>query len=108
MNIETKFNLNDSVWFMKNNIPVNVIISAIEVFKVGSNQDSITYNAKDIVSSVSWLDHTKLHEGSLFSSKSKLMKSLFDIETPCEGIALGDGNFSGCDQSAGDCPTCGE
>lgn len=24
----------------------------------------------------------------------------------CPGIDLGDGNFSGCDQSGGDCPTC--
>lgn len=88
MNIETKFNLKDSVWFMKNNIPVNVIISAIEVFKVGSNQDSITYNAKDIIGSLSWLDHTKIHEGSLFNSKSKLMEALFDMEAPCKGIAL--------------------
>ena len=29
-------------------------------------------------------------------------------ETDCQGIDLGDGNFSGCDQSAGDCPTCGK
>ena len=26
----------------------------------------------------------------------------------CPGIELGDGNWSGCDQSAGDCPTCGK
>ena len=26
----------------------------------------------------------------------------------CPGIDLGDGNFSGCDQSVGDCPTCGK
>lgn len=25
----------------------------------------------------------------------------------CPGIDLGDGNFSGCDQSHGDCPVCG-
>jgi hypothetical protein len=29
-------------------------------------------------------------------------------ETECQGIELGDGNHSGCDQSAGDCPTCGK
>jgi hypothetical protein len=28
--------------------------------------------------------------------------------TSCEGISLGDGNFSGCDQSGGDCPECGK
>ncbi len=26
----------------------------------------------------------------------------------CKGIDLGDGNFSGCDSSAGDCPECGK
>lgn len=26
---------------------------------------------------------------------------------PCPGIDLGDGNFSGCDQSGGDCLVCG-
>jgi hypothetical protein len=26
----------------------------------------------------------------------------------CKGIEIGDGNFSGCDQSGGDCPTCGK
>ena len=109
MNIETKFNLKDSVWYMKGNKPVNVIISAIEVFKVGTNQDSITYNAKDIVNSTSWLDHTKVHECYMFESKEALVKSLFSIEVTaiCQGIELGDGNFSGCDQSAGDCPSCG-
>ena len=28
--------------------------------------------------------------------------------TPCEGIEIEPGIFSGCDQSAGDCPTCGK
>ena len=26
----------------------------------------------------------------------------------CKGIDLGDGDFSGCDASGGDCPTCGK
>lgn len=108
MNIETKFNLKDSVWFMDKNEPVNVIVSCIEVFRVGTNQDSITYNAKDINHSVSWLDHTKLQESILFNSKQSLMESLFNMNALCRGIALGDGDFSGCDQSAGDCPACGE
>ena len=30
------------------------------------------------------------------------------IKKSCPGIDLGDGNFSGCDQSGGDCPTCGK
>ena len=26
----------------------------------------------------------------------------------CKGLEIGDGNFSGCDQSQGDCPICGK
>ena len=32
----------------------------------------------------------------------------FTAEPKCPGIDLGDGNFSGCNQSRGDCPTCGK
>ena len=28
--------------------------------------------------------------------------------TTCEGFSLGNGESSGCDQSGGDCPTCGK
>jgi hypothetical protein len=30
------------------------------------------------------------------------------MATPCKGIEIEPGAFSGCDQSAGDCPTCGK
>jgi len=76
MRLETKFNLEDRVWYMKNNKPVEVIISAIEIFYVDTNQDRIKYNGKDVINSVSWLDHTNLHESMLFSSKEKLLESL--------------------------------
>jgi len=76
MRFETKFNLEDRVWYMKNNKPVEVIISAIEIFYVGTNQDRIKYNGKDVINSVSWLDHINLHESMLFSSKEKLLESL--------------------------------
>ena len=32
----------------------------------------------------------------------------FTAVPKCQGIDLGDGNFSGCDKSGGDCPVCGE
>lgn len=107
MNIKTKFNLKDSAWFMLDNKPLEVIISAIQVFHVGTNQDHIKYNARNIINSTSWLDHTNLFEEYLFKSRIDLIENLFGVE-PCKGIDLGDGNFSGCDQSAGDCPTCGK
>jgi len=83
VNIETKFNLDDHAWYMKNNVPTEVIISSIKTFNVGTNQDSITYTAKDTVNSVSWLDHEHLHEGILFSSKIALSTKLFGTE--CKG-----------------------
>ena len=76
MNFTTKFNLSDHVWYMKDNKPLEVIISAIEIFYVGTDQDYIRYNAKNTVNSVSWLDHTNLFESMLFSSKAELLESL--------------------------------
>jgi hypothetical protein len=73
---QAKFNIEDRVWYMKNNKPTEVVISAIEVFFVNTNQDQITYNAKNVNHSVSWLDHTKLQEAWLFKSKTELLESL--------------------------------
>jgi len=84
MIFETKFNLKDSAWYMKDNKPVEVIISAINIFYVDTNQDKIHYNARDLVGSVSWLDHTNLFEDMLFKSKNKLLESLFG-GTVCKG-----------------------
>jgi hypothetical protein len=76
MKFETKFNIDDRAWYMKNNSPVEVVISAIEIFFVNTNQDVIKYNAKNITNSASWLDHTNLHENKLFKSKTELLESL--------------------------------
>ncbi len=32
----------------------------------------------------------------------------FSAQEWCKGIELGDGNYSGCNKSHGDCPRCGE
>ena len=76
MEFKTRFNLNDHVWYVKENKPVEVVISAIEIFFVGTNQDRITYNAANVANSVSWLDHQKLLESVLFASKKDLLESL--------------------------------
>jgi hypothetical protein len=73
---QAKFNIEDRVWYMKNNKPTEVVISAIEVFYANTNQDCITYNAKNVVNSVSWLDHQNLQEAWLFKSKIELLESL--------------------------------
>lgn len=85
MRFETKFNVGDHAWYMKDNKPTEIIVSAIEVFYVNTNQDRITYNAKNVANSVSWLDHTKLREVALFESKSALLNSLFREDTFCKG-----------------------
>ena len=76
MKFETKFDLGNHAWYMKNNVATEVVISAIEVFYVGTNQDRITYNAKNVINSVSWLDHSKISEDVLFKSKTALLESL--------------------------------
>lgn len=85
MIFETKFNLDEHAWCMKDNKPVEVVISAIEIFHVNTNQAHIKYNAKDVADSVSWLDHTNLPECMLFKSKDALLKSLFGNDRVCKG-----------------------
>jgi hypothetical protein len=85
MKFETEFNVGDNAWYMKNNKPEEVVISAIEIFFVNTNQDRITYNAENLTKPVSWLDHTKLPEGSVFKSKKDLLNSLFRNDTICKG-----------------------
>jgi len=76
MDFKTKCNLEDNVWYMCNNKPTEVKISAIEIFHVGTDQDRISYNAKDVINPVTWLDHTNLRESELYFSKEELLKSL--------------------------------
>ncbi len=76
MKFETKFNLNDHVWCMSNNKTVEVIISCIKIFSVNTDQDHMKYNARHVEQSVSWLDHTDLHEESLYNTKAELLDSL--------------------------------
>jgi hypothetical protein len=73
---QARFNIEDRVWYMRNNKPTEVVISAIEIFYVNTNQDRITYNAKNVDHSVSWLDHTNLQESWLFKSKTEILESL--------------------------------
>ena len=85
MNFKTKFNLEDRVWYMKDNCPTEVIISAIQIFEVGTNQSHIKYNARNVTNSTSWLDHQNLFECMLFKSKGELLKSLFGDDKACKG-----------------------
>ena len=100
MEYSTKFSIEDHAWYMKNNKPIEVIISAIVIFDVNSNQSHIKYNAKNVIDSVSWLDHENLFENILFKSKAELLKSLFGSYTECRGkncnAINGEGHSSEC------------
>ena len=77
MNFMTMFDIGDTVWFMKDNKPSEARISAIQIFFVNTNQDRITYNARNAEPpSVSWLDNVDLPEGVLYTSKQALLESL--------------------------------
>jgi len=85
MKFETQFDKGERVWFMKDDKPIEVIISAIEIFHVNTNQDYTKYNARNINNSTSWLDHKNLFENVLFKTKGGLLKSLFGSDGICKG-----------------------
>jgi len=66
----------DIVWFMKDNKPTRIKISASEIFNVDSNQARISYSAEDCENPKTWIDHQYLQEPELFLSKEALLKSL--------------------------------
>jgi len=76
MNFKTEFNLGDIAWYMRNNKPVEVVISAIHIFHVNTSQDQIKYSAKDAVNPVTWIDHQNLIQSILFKTKDELLTSL--------------------------------
>ena len=84
MKFETRFNIGDEVWLMKNNKPKKVIISAIQIFYVNTNQDRITYNARDALDSC-WLDNTNLQESQLYKTKQEMLSSLLGTPSRCKG-----------------------
>ena len=109
MKFETKFNKNDHAWYMKDNKPTEVIISSIEIFYVGTSQDNIKYNGKNIRDSTSWLDNTNLFEDSLFKTKGELLESLFGSDRICKGkncnAINGAGHSEECIQEREQCCT---
>lgn len=76
MIIETKFNIGDRAWFMKNNKVTEVIISSISLSYVDSDSDNIIYTANDAANPTHWLDHVDIEEKTLFKSKQELLDSL--------------------------------
>ena len=83
MKFETKFNLGDTIWFMRNNVPTKAIVTYIQASQCGTNK-TVFYNAKRVTGSVSWLDYTNLNEINLFESKKDLLMALLGIIV-CKG-----------------------
>lgn len=75
MDIKTKFSTGDRAWFMTNNMPTEIIISAIEIF-ITADKRLITYNGWDSLNRKTWIDHSRISEGCLYSQKEELLKSL--------------------------------
>lgn len=71
-----KFGKGEHVWYMKNNKPTEVTLSAIEIFYVNTDQDHIKYNATDVINPKTWLDHTDLFEHQIYRTKQELLESL--------------------------------
>lgn len=70
MTIQTKFNLNDVVYFLVNNKVCSAPITSINIHISKFEKRRITYTVyhKDLTAS--------LHENSVFSTKDELIKSL--------------------------------
>ena len=85
MKFETRFDVGESAWIMEDNKPKEVIISAIEIFYVNTNQDFVKYKAKNAVNPVTWLDNTNLRDEQLYKTKHLLLASLFGTSSDCKG-----------------------
>ena len=71
MIIETKFNIGDEVWFMKENKPTKKVVSFIEIIAASTTSKSfIQYGLKTegVVE--------RMTEKHLFQTKEELLKSL--------------------------------
>lgn len=81
MNIENKFNINDTVWFMRRDKPNSMIVGGIDTF-TNDSKTSISYRLKsqhqtDSNSlSPSGTDNSTFAEKRLFSTKKKLLESI--------------------------------
>lgn len=77
MKFITKFNMNDEVWFMKDNKPTRANITSVDIHHSrGGACNGIKYTATDYINPKTWLDHQNLFERDLYSSKEELIKSL--------------------------------
>lgn len=82
MEIKTKYNIGDEVWFMENNRPVYALVAGYKTsygkgdyfgeFMTGEPKCAITYYVRGDKNSIGSLQE----ESSLFPTKEELLKSL--------------------------------
>lgn len=60
MTIKTKYDVDDIVWFMKNNKITSAKVSSIKISFIHILNFDIFYNATDCENPVTWLDHVDL------------------------------------------------
>jgi hypothetical protein len=82
MKIETKFDLDDNVWYMKNNKPKEVIITHIAMYCdnhiVKNKELEVIYKGKNLPNFCTSLPlHEDLKETELFKTKEDLIESLY-------------------------------
>lgn len=87
MKFETKFDINESAWYMKDNKPTKITVSGIEiVYKGDGSQAQINHNVTKYNIRDSREYHEKTYEHKLFKSKNKLLEFLFgDDSKVCKG-----------------------
>lgn len=70
MTIETKYNIGDEIWFMKDNRPVQTLIIDIRIYVAykgnGQSITDITYGT----------DSCEKHQDEVYTSKKELLESL--------------------------------
>ena len=71
MTIETKYNIGDEVWFMKENKPTKRVVDFIEIIAASTTSKSFIQYGLKIGSVVE-----RVVESHLFPTKEELLKSL--------------------------------
>ena len=79
MKFESKFNIDDQVWFMHENKPVAMYISVIEIFKTAAESNPIQYSGSKLSGLLGGYDYNGIPEDDLFPSKVTLLNSLFEL-----------------------------
>ena len=71
MNVKSKYNLGDTVWYMSNNHAQSGIVNGVFFHVTHKKKEKRTY-----VEYSTWHDGSKLPEVALFPSKNELLNTL--------------------------------